>query len=118
MSFLLQISCNRRKITGLPEKGTMKRSRSIYKAPWRAIGGGLFTIVLIAANANAGEWPYFVTYSHQMEEPGNLEIATRSVTGKPQGGKERVVGFISFRGDCASFHSHFQSGVPRQPYQG
>lgn len=34
----------------------------------------------------AGEWPYFITYSHQMEEPGNLEIATRNVTGKPAGG--------------------------------
>jgi hypothetical protein len=29
--------------------------------------------------------PYFVAYSHQMEEPGNLEVATRSVTGKPEG---------------------------------
>jgi len=30
-----------------------------------------------------GEGPFFVTYTHQMEEPGNLELATKSVTGKP-----------------------------------
>lgn len=30
----------------------------------------------------AAEAPFFITYSHQMEEPGNLEIAMRNVTGK------------------------------------
>src|SRR5579859_181860 len=30
---------------------------------------------------------YNVTYSHHMEEPGNLEIAFRNVTAKPQGGE-------------------------------
>jgi len=29
---------------------------------------------------------YFVTYSHEMEEPGNLEIAMKGVTGAPKGG--------------------------------
>ncbi len=32
------------------------------------------------------ERPYFVTYSHEMEEPGNLEIAMLNVTGKPEAG--------------------------------
>lgn len=36
------------------------------------------------------ESPYFVTYSHKMEEPGNLEIATRSMTGKPKSGNRFV----------------------------
>ena len=31
----------------------------------------------------AGERPFFITYTHQMEEPGSLEIATRAVTAKP-----------------------------------
>jgi hypothetical protein len=44
----------------------------------------LLTAFTIAVHA--GEGPYFVTYSHQMEEPGNLEIATRDVTGKPDSG--------------------------------
>jgi hypothetical protein len=29
---------------------------------------------------------YFVTYSHELEEPGNLEIAAKSITGAPKGG--------------------------------
>jgi len=29
---------------------------------------------------------YFVTYSHELEEPGNLEIAAKSITGSPKGG--------------------------------
>jgi hypothetical protein len=43
-------------------------------------------MISLAITLRAGEGPYFVTYSHQMEEPGNLEIATRGVTGKPDGG--------------------------------
>ena len=30
--------------------------------------------------------PFFITYTHRMEEPGNLEIANRSITGKPNDG--------------------------------
>lgn len=33
---------------------------------------------------------YFVTYSHQMEEPGNLELATRNVSGFPHGANSFV----------------------------
>jgi hypothetical protein len=35
------------------------------------------------STAVAQERPYFVTYSHEMEEPGNLEVEFKSVTGKP-----------------------------------
>src|SRR5712692_9281083 len=34
--------------------------------------------------AQAQEAPYFVTYDHHMEEPGNLEIATSSTLGVPR----------------------------------
>jgi hypothetical protein len=40
---------------------------------------------LTAAPAGAQE-NYFITYTHQMEEPGNLEVAIRSVHGFPGGG--------------------------------
>jgi hypothetical protein len=33
--------------------------------------------------AAAQELPYFVTYSHEMEEPGNFEIEFKGVTGRP-----------------------------------
>ena len=36
--------------------------------------------------SNAQDKPYFVTYSQDLEEPGNLEIETESAIGKPQGG--------------------------------
>jgi hypothetical protein len=34
---------------------------------------------IASCNAIAGEGPFFVTYSHQMEEPGSLEIATKNI---------------------------------------
>ena len=34
----------------------------------------------------AGEGPFFITYTHQMEEPRNLEFSIKSVTGEPGGG--------------------------------
>jgi hypothetical protein len=34
----------------------------------------------------ADEGPFFITYTHQMEEPGNLEIASKNVTAKPGDG--------------------------------
>lgn len=39
---------------------------------------------------SAQERPYFVTYSHDLEEPGNLEFEVKSVTGKPQFGNRFV----------------------------
>jgi hypothetical protein len=51
----------------------------------------LFLLILAAliplfatVAAVAQERPYFVTYTHQMEEPGNLEFELKGVTGKPQ----------------------------------
>src|SRR5712691_2109476 len=44
----------------------------------------------------AGEGPFFITYTHQMEEPGNLEIATKNVTGKPEGGSRFLGSALEF----------------------
>jgi hypothetical protein len=46
----------------------------------------ILMLLALACPLWAGEGPYFITYTHQMEEPGNLEIATRSVVGKPSDG--------------------------------
>jgi hypothetical protein len=43
-------------------------------------------VALAAHPVRAGEGPFFITYTHQMEEPGNLELASKSVTGKPGDG--------------------------------
>ena len=41
---------------------------------------------LAACSATAQEPATFITYTHQMEEPGNLEIENHSATGAPDGG--------------------------------
>ncbi len=48
-------------------------------------------VLTLGLPALAQEWPYFVTYSHDMEEPGNLEIAAKSAVGKPPAG-DRFMG--------------------------
>jgi hypothetical protein len=37
-------------------------------------------------NLSAQELPYFVTYTHHMEEPGSLEIETKTAAGQPRNG--------------------------------
>src|SRR2546429_8304931 len=46
-----------------------------------------FLIILLSATfSSAQESPYFVTYDHHMEEPGNLEVETFSTVGVPRSG--------------------------------
>lgn len=60
----------------------------------------LFRLCLVLAvstlvpvvSALAQELPYFVTYSHHMEEPGSLEVESKLTSGKPNGAN-RFVGF-------------------------
>lgn len=51
---------------------------------------GLFGALLLAMSfayeARAQEKPYFVTYPHDLEEPGNLELETKTALGRPEGG--------------------------------
>ena len=56
----------------------------------------LFTGLLFAATGFAQENPYFITYDHHMEEPGNLEVATNPVIG-------RSPGINSFAGNWTEF---------------
>lgn len=52
----------------------------------RRILGAARTLLLLAPACWAGEGPFFITYTHQLEEPGNLEFASKNVTGKPASG--------------------------------
>jgi len=45
-----------------------------------------FVCALSVAPLAAQERPYFVTYSHEMEEPGNLDIEMFNAVGQPPGG--------------------------------
>jgi hypothetical protein len=59
-------------------------------------------VVLAAAAAvapqfvAAQETPYFVTYSHHMEEPGNLEIEFNPLLGTQRGGNDYLAGTTEF----------------------
>jgi hypothetical protein len=50
----------------------------------------------LAPLAFAGERPYFITYDHTMEEPGNLEIEVGGLSGSPKGGDAFVSGITEF----------------------
>jgi hypothetical protein len=51
----------------------------------RGIALCLSMLVILIGRSRAQERPYFVTYSHEMEEPGNLDIELFNVVGKPPG---------------------------------
>jgi hypothetical protein len=57
---------------------------------------GLLALLSLAPSAAAQEWPYFVTYSHDMEEPGNLDIELFNAVGKPQAGNNFIGSNIEF----------------------
>jgi hypothetical protein len=44
----------------------------------------VFAMFLLGSALYAQE-NYFITYSHELEEPGNLEVAAKSITGAPKG---------------------------------
>jgi len=56
----------------------------------------LLTFLFPASDAFAQERPYFVTYSHEMEEPGNLEIEMYNAIGKPPGGNRFLGSTLEF----------------------
>ncbi len=51
----------------------------------------LFTLIFMAAcslrPASAQESPFFVTYNHHMEEPGNLDVEASTTSGVPRSGQ-------------------------------
>jgi hypothetical protein len=47
----------------------------------------LATVLLTVLRARAQEAPYFVTYDHHLEEPGNLEVETSTTMGVPRSGQ-------------------------------
>jgi hypothetical protein len=49
------------------------------------LGCAVFVAICFPAftSANAQEKPYFVTYSYDLEEPGNLDVETKTAIGRP-----------------------------------
>lgn len=52
--------------------------------------------LLLRAPARAQESPYFVTYDHYLEEPGNLEVEYSSTFGTQRGGNDFVAPWVEF----------------------
>ncbi len=53
---------------------------------WRGAFLAVSLAIFISSIGRAQDKPYFVTYSHDLEEPGNLEIETKSALGQPNSG--------------------------------
>ena len=65
-------------------------------------------ILFWATSVFAQERPYFVTYDHHMEEPGNLEIATNPVFGRTTGQNSFIGNWTEFEyGSRAWWTSEF-----------
>ncbi len=56
--------------------------------------GSLSTLFDSSLRASAQETPYFVTYSHALEEPDNLEIALKGTAASPQNGNRFASGTL------------------------
>ncbi len=52
----------------------------------RCCQSAVLLALLIPALGRAQDKPYFVTYSHDLEEPGNLEIETKTALAQPESG--------------------------------
>ena len=60
------------------------------------LGLGTLAILLLTTQAQAQEKPYFVTYSSDLEEPGNLEVSSKTVQSAPQYGNPFVSETLEF----------------------
>src|SRR5271165_1393385 len=70
---------NQRCNSNTPAPTTAGRRKALFSI----VPAVLLTMVLASYIALAQEKPYFVTYSEDMEEPGNLDIENFSVVGNP-----------------------------------
>jgi hypothetical protein len=61
----------------------LARERSVVSS-FRVAGLCLFFTFVAVSGVSAQEGPYFVTYTHYLEEPGNLEIALANTSGIPK----------------------------------
>jgi hypothetical protein len=61
-----------------------KRWHAWFRSLWTL--SALIIVILASPSSWAGDGPFMITYTHQMEEKGDMEIATMGVTGNPSNG--------------------------------
>jgi hypothetical protein len=81
--------------------GSWRNFHKFFRAPSRKrMPPFLFAAIILglgyAGRAHAQEGPYFVTYDHHMEEPGNLEVEFEPVIARPDGGNRFYSGLTEF----------------------
>jgi hypothetical protein len=59
--------------------------RSLVPFRWIAIFAVVLILAALPPHSCAQEKPYFVTYSHDLEEPGNLDLETKTALAQPDG---------------------------------
>src|ERR1700736_1682041 len=62
---------------------------------WAACWPLLAVLVLGSVSAHAQD-SYFVTYSHELEDAGTLEISAKNIAGSPKGGDTFVASALEF----------------------
>src|SRR5690242_21946812 len=62
----------------------------------RHISAFLMGLVFLGTAAAAQENPYFVTYSHHLEEPGNVELEFSNHLGLPKDGRAYTAPLLEF----------------------
>src|SRR5260370_39721710 len=79
--------------TGILRSRSLRGKRTpVWINALLAVAGALvFPLTCVPA-----EGPFIITYTHQMEEPGNLEFGTKNVVGKPEGGNRFVGTAVEF----------------------
>ena len=75
---------------------TMRHALRRLTSGRNAICFCLLAVFLECACCASAQENYFVTYSTQLEEPGNLEIATRNIFGAPRGGNSFAASALEF----------------------
>ena len=72
----------------------------------RKLSAGLIAFsVLLGRSAAAQESPYFVTYTHHMEEPGALEVSFTPVFGVPKEGPRFLAPWIELYGGMGEWRN-------------
>ena len=90
---LSRVSRNANPPTPRPTRPPWLRQLPTRACGWLLLAG---VALCLAGRATAQEPPYFVAYSHQLEEPGNLEIEANSIYATQRGGHDFIAPWMEF----------------------
>jgi hypothetical protein len=86
-------------VLGLVASAAPPAVRQFSVGKWRILARWAALIVFVSlfcGGAHAQDRSYFITYNHQMEEPGSLEISVNPVLGTQRGGRSFLASWTEF----------------------